>query len=235
MNVGAALVPRLQQGQDRFVAPLSARPGIFRPLSIVDFVRGIFLVCPCWGHPVRQESSSNFADFGYSLGEQGVGRTTRAGDASAKTTTRRSSMKTYLTYAVTILIATMAVAMAAPEPAAMMEKENAAWQAFKDKKTDDFKKYVSANLMAVYADGFHDTQKEVNSMSRWDIKSFALSDYKINSPGPDVVIATYSVKLDGTFDNKDASGMYNSSTVWYKKGKEWTAIFHTNVKTEAAK
>jgi hypothetical protein len=146
-------------------------------------------------------------------------------------------MKSYLTYAVATLIATMAVATAAPpDTDALMKKENAAWQAFKDKKADDFKKIVSANMMAVYAEGVYDSQKEVDSMAKWDIKSFAISDYKVSSPGPNVAIATYTVKVEGTFDGKDASGTYNSSSVWYKKrGEEWMAIFHTNVKTEAAK
>ena len=145
-------------------------------------------------------------------------------------------MKSYLTYAVAILIATMAVATAAPDTDALMSKENAAWQAFKDKNADAFKKIVSANMMAVYAEGLYDTQKEVDSMAKWDIKSFAISDYKVSSPGSNVAIATYTVTLDGTFDGKDASGTYNSSTVWYKKsGEEWRAIFHTNVKTEATK
>ena len=92
-------------------------------------------------------------------------------------------MKSYLTYAVAILIATMAVATAAPDTDALMQKENAAWQAFKDKNADAFKKIVSANMTAVYAEGLYDTQKEVDSMAKWDIKSFAISDYKVNSPG----------------------------------------------------
>jgi len=145
-------------------------------------------------------------------------------------------MKSYLTYAVAILIATMAVATAAPDTDALMQKENAAWQAFKDKNADAFKKIVSANMTAVYAEGLYDTQKEVDSMAKWDIKSFAINDYKVNSPGSNVAIATYTVTLDGTFNGKDASGTYNASTVWYKKsGEEWRAIFHTNVKTEATK
>ena len=145
-------------------------------------------------------------------------------------------MKSYLTYAVAILIATMAVATAATDTDALMQKENAAWQAFKDKNADAFKKIVSANMMAVYTEGFYDQQKEVDSMAKWDIKSFAISDYKVSSPGANVAVATYVVKIEGTFDGKDASGTYNASSVWHKKrGEEWMAIFHTNVKAEAAK
>ena len=41
------------------------------------------------------------------------------------------------------LLGTVALSTAASTEDAMQEKEKAAWQAFKDKKTDDFKKVVS--------------------------------------------------------------------------------------------
>ena len=63
-----------------------------------------------------------------------------------KSKTRKDNMKTQLTYAVAILLATIAVATAAPDKDAIMAKEKAAWQAFKDKKADDFKKVVDKGL-----------------------------------------------------------------------------------------
>jgi hypothetical protein len=139
-------------------------------------------------------------------------------------------MKKYMTYAVAALFATSAVSIAAPDKDALMEKENAAWQAFKDKKGDDFKKVVSANVMAVYAEGMSDMEKELADMQKWEIKSFAISDYKVTSEGSDTVVSTYKVKVEGTFDGKDASGTYNAASVWKKEKGEWRAIFHTNIK-----
>jgi hypothetical protein len=46
------------------------------------------------------------------------------------------------------------------------------------------------------------------------------------------MVTTYTVKIEGTFDGKDASGTYNSGSVWKLEGKDWLAIFHTNVKAE---
>ena len=132
------------------------------------------------------------------------------------------------------LLATIAISMAAPTDDALMEKEKAAWQAFKDKKPDDFKKLVSANLVAVYAEGMSDMQKELADMQKWDMKSFAISDYKATSYGPDTVISTYKVAVEGTYDGKDQSGTYNAASVWKKQKGEWQAIFHTNVKEETA-
>jgi hypothetical protein len=130
------------------------------------------------------------------------------------------------------LLATIALATAATNEDAMMEKEKAAWQAFKDKKPDDFKKLLSANLVAVYAEGMSDMQKELADMQKWEMKSFAISDYKVTSDRPNLVVTTYKVAVEGTYDGKDQSGTYNAASVWKKQKGEWQAIFHTNVKEE---
>ena len=143
-------------------------------------------------------------------------------------------MKKYITHTMIALLATIAISMAAPTDDALMEKEKAAWQAFKDKKPDDFKKLVSANLVAVYAEGMSDMQKELADMQKWDMKSFAISDYKVTSDAPGTVVTTYKVAIEGTYDGKDQSGTYNAASVWKKQKGEWQAIFHTNVKEETA-
>jgi len=137
-----------------------------------------------------------------------------------------------ITSTMVALLATVAISTAATNEDAMMEKEKAAWQAFKDKKPDDFKKVVSAKLVAVYAEGMSDMQKELADMQKWDMKSFAISDYKVTSDGSDTVVATYKVAVEGTYDGKDQSGTYNAASVWKKQKGEWQAIFHTNMKQE---
>jgi ketosteroid isomerase-like protein len=143
-------------------------------------------------------------------------------------------MKKYMTYAVTAFFATIAISLAAPDKDAMMAKETAAWQAFKDKKPDDFKKVVDKDFRGVYAEGVSDMQKELDDMKKWDMKSFTISDYTAFSDEPDVMVTTYIVKIEGTYDGKDSSGTYNAGSVWKKEGKNWLAIFHTNIKQETA-
>jgi len=143
-------------------------------------------------------------------------------------------MRRLITHTTVALVATAAISAAATNDNAMLEKEKAAWQAFKDKKPDEFKKLLSANLMAVYAEGFSDMQKELADMQKWDMKSFAISDYKVTSAGSDTVVSTYKVKVEGTYDGKDQSGTYNAASVWKKQKGEWQAIFHTNVKETPA-
>ena len=129
-------------------------------------------------------------------------------------------MKKYISYTMMALLGTVALSTAASTEEMMQEKEKAAWQAFKDKKPDDFKKVVSPNLVAVYAEGMSDLQKELADMQKWDMKSFAISDYKVTSDGSDTVVTTYKVTIEGTYDGKDQTGTYNAASVWKKqKGK----------------
>jgi hypothetical protein len=141
-------------------------------------------------------------------------------------------MKKYITYAMTALFATIAVSIAAPDKDAMMAKEKAAWQAFKDKKADDFKKVVDKDFRGVYAEGVSNLQKELDDMKKWDMKSFTISDYDSFSDEPDVIVTTYTVKLEGTYDGKDMTGTYNCGTVWKTEKGTWMAIFHTNTKEQ---
>ncbi len=143
-------------------------------------------------------------------------------------------MKKYITYAMTAFFATIAVSIAAPDKNAMMAKETAAWQGFKDKKADDFKKVVAADFLGVYAEGVSNMKKEMDDMQKWDMKSFAISDYNVVSAGAGTMMSSYKVTVEGTYDGKDASGTFNAGSVWRMKNGEWQAIFHTNVKQEAA-
>ncbi len=143
-------------------------------------------------------------------------------------------MKKYISYTMIALLATVAVSTAATNEDAMMAKEKAAWQAFKDKNAADFKKVVAADFLGVYAEGTSDMKKELDDMQKWDMKSFAISDYKVTSHGSDTAVTTYKVAVEGTYDGKDQSGTYNAGSIWKMKKGEWQAIFHTNVKEAPA-
>ena len=144
-------------------------------------------------------------------------------------------MKKYFSLAVTIWFATIALSIAAaPDKDAIMAKEKEAWQAFKDKNADGFKKVVDKDFRGVYAEGISTLNDELGDMKKWDMKSFALSDYNAFSDEKDVIVTTYVVKIEGTYDGKDHSGSFNCGTVWKMENGAWLAIFHTNVKVEAA-
>src|SRR5438552_16938512 len=142
-------------------------------------------------------------------------------------------MKKLICYTIIASFATIALAIAAPNKDAMMEKEKAAWQAFKDKNEADFKRVVDKDFRGVYDDGISNMQKELDGMKKWDMKSFEISDYDIFSDEKDVVVSTYKVKIEGTYESKEMSGTYNAGTVWKKENGKGMAIFHTNIKPAA--
>ena len=145
-------------------------------------------------------------------------------------------MKKQITYLMVALVATVAVSIAAtPDKAAMEAKEKSAWQAFKDKNSDAFKKVVDKDIRCVYAGRLSTSlQNELADMQKWDMKSFEFSDFDMFSDEKDVIVTTYKVKVEGTVDGKDASGNYNAGSVWKLENGKWLAIFHTNVKEETA-
>ena len=133
------------------------------------------------------------------------------------------------------LLATIAVSIAAtPDKATMEAKEKSAWQAFKDKNADAFKKLVDKDVRCVYADSISNMQNELAVMQKWDMKSFEFSDFDMFSDEKDVIVTTYKVKVEGTVDGKDMSGNYNAGSVWKLENGQWLAIFHTNIKAEEA-
>ena len=133
------------------------------------------------------------------------------------------------------LLATIVVSFAAtPDKAAVEAKEKSAWQAFKDKDAAAFKNLLDKDLRAVYAEGIHHLQNELDDMQKWDMKSFEFSDFDMFSDEKDVIVTTYVVKIEGTYDGKDMSGTYNAGSVWKMENGKWLAIFHTGNKQAAA-
>lgn len=144
-------------------------------------------------------------------------------------------MNKCFSYITIALLATTALSLAAPDKATIEAKENAAWQSFKDKKADEFKKVVDKDFVGVYADSISGLKKETSDMKKWDMKSFKINGFKAFSDEKDITVTSYTVTIKGTFGGKDASGTYNAGTVWKVENGKWMAIFHTNVKQEAAK
>jgi hypothetical protein len=140
----------------------------------------------------------------------------------------------YLALTIAGLFATMAIANAAPNKEAVIAKEKAAWQAFKDKKADAFKKLISADLIAVYSDGVNNLQKELDSMAKTDMKSFDLTDFNVTFPAHDTAIITYKATVEATQEGKDVGGTLNCGSVWHMKNGKWMGVFHSEAKVEPA-
>jgi len=143
-------------------------------------------------------------------------------------------MKKQVSYVITTLFVVTVVSAATPDKEAMMAKEKAAWQAFKDKNADEFKNLLDKDIRCVYAEGIKKLQDELDDMKTSDIKSFTISDFDMFTDEPDVVVTTYTVKVEGTISGQDYSGNYNAGSVWKAEKGKWMVIFHSNMKAEPA-
>jgi hypothetical protein len=92
--------------------------------------------------------------------------------------------------------------MKKPEEDVMIAKEKATWQAYKDKRADDFEKLVSPDLVGMNANGVTNLQDELETMSKSETKSFALNDMKVVMPDANTAIVICQAKLDGSFSGK---------------------------------
>jgi len=140
------------------------------------------------------------------------------------------------------LIAVVSVCLAQASPAkpaksasnetAITHLETSAWEAYKNKQADAFKKLMSEDYCGEYAEGIKNLDREVADMAKTDLRDYSLADMKVVFPSADVAVITYKTTIQQTSEGKDMSGTYNSGSIWVKKGGKWLEVFHTEVKAQ---
>ena len=149
--------------------------------------------------------------------------------------------KKFILFCVT-LIAVVSVCLAQASPAkpaksasneiAITHLETSAWEAYKNKQADAFKKLMSEDYCGEYAEGIKNLDREVADMAKTDLRDYSLADMKVVFPSTDVAVITYKSTIQQTSEGKDMSGTYNSGSIWVKKGGKWLEVFHTEVKAQ---
>ena len=123
-------------------------------------------------------------------------------------------------------------AKSASNETAITDLETSAWEAYKNKQADAFKKLMSEDYCGVYAEGIKNLDREVADMAKSDLRDYSLADMKVVFPSADVAVITYKSTIQQTSEGKDMSGTYNSGSIWVKKGGKWLEVFHTEVKAQ---
>ena len=141
-----------------------------------------------------------------------------------------------------MLIAVVPVCLAQASPAkpvksasnetAITHLETSAWEAYKNKQADAFKKLMSEDYCGEYSEGIKNLDREVADMAKTDLRDYSLADMKVVFPSSDVAVITYKATIQQTSEGKDMSGTYNSGSIWVKKGGKWLEVFHTEVKAQ---
>jgi len=123
-------------------------------------------------------------------------------------------------------------AKSASNETTITDLEKSAWEAYKNKQGDAFKKLCSKDYYGEYAEGIKNLDGEVADMAKTDLREYSLADIKVVFPSSDVAVMTYKTTMQETSEGKDMSGTYNSASVWVKKGGKWLGVFHTEVKAQ---
>ncbi len=116
--------------------------------------------------------------------------------------------------------------LASPEGDAIIAKEKATWEAWKNKDEAALRKLTSKDFREVTPSRIGGLDDSVASMKKTEIKSFEMNDAKVVFPDPDTGVLTYKVAMKGTQDGKDISGTYYSGAIWRKIGGEWLLVFY---------
>ena len=120
----------------------------------------------------------------------------------------------------------------ASKDTAIIDSEKSAWEAYKNKQADAFKKYLATDYCGVYTEGIKNVDKEVAGMEQTELRDYSFADMKVVFPSADVAVTTYKAMLQSSSGGQDTSGTYNVASVWIKKGGKWLVIFHTDAKSQ---
>ena len=120
----------------------------------------------------------------------------------------------------------------ATKEATITDSEKSAWEAYKNKQADAFKKYLATDYSGVYGEGIKNADQEVAGMEQTELRDYSFVDMKVVFPSSDVAVTTYKATLQSSTGGQDTSGTYNVASVWIKKGGKWLVIFHTDAKSQ---
>ena len=149
--------------------------------------------------------------------------------------------KQFILFCVTLIaVAPVCFAQASPAKSAksasnetaITDLERSAWEAYKNKQADAFKKLMSKEYYGEYAEGIKNLDREVADMAKADLRDYSLADMKVIFPSPDVAVVRYKSTIQQTAEGKDMSGTYNSGSIWVRKSGKWLEVFHAEVKAQ---
>src|SRR5678815_522165 len=95
-------------------------------------------------------------------------------------------------------------AKSASNEKAITDLEKSAWESYKNKQADAFKKLMSQDYCA-YAEALKTLDMEVADMAKTDLRDYSLADMKVVFPSADVAVTRYKTTIQMTSEGKDMS------------------------------
>jgi Domain of unknown function (DUF4440) len=115
---------------------------------------------------------------------------------------------------------------------AIINLEKAVTEAYKDKKTDAFKKYLAKNYVGINADGITKVATELTGLEQTDLRNYSFADMKVVFPKAGIALVTYKTTVESSAAGQDTSGSYNVASVWAKRWGNWFLISHAFMKSQ---
>src|SRR5215468_9738230 len=91
--------------------------------------------------------------------------------------------------------------------------QQSAWESYKNKQADAFRKLMSKDYYGAYGEDIKNLDREVADMAKADLRDYSLADMKVAFPSADVAVITYKATIQQTSEGKDMSGTYNSGSI----------------------
>jgi len=119
-------------------------------------------------------------------------------------------------------------AAAAPTKEALMTLEKAGWEAWKNRDAKWTEENYSDKGLNLGAAGRTSKAEMIKSYTtqKCEVKSFSLTDDKMQMLGADVAVLTYKGAQDATCDGKKSPANVWSASVYVREGEKWKAFFY---------
>jgi hypothetical protein len=118
-------------------------------------------------------------------------------------------------------------AMAPPSEADIIAKEKAAWDTFRKRDADAFKKMLAADYLEVLDSGTKDTAATIDGMKDFEISDVTFADWKMTTIDKDALLLTYTIKVKGSYKgNAVPEGPYYEASAYVNRNGEWLAIYY---------
>jgi hypothetical protein len=121
--------------------------------------------------------------------------------------------------------------LAEPEPIPevivndLAAKENALWNAFRQKDRQQLDKFLAYDYMTVGDRGPMDKAAKVSSIDDQNIADFSIRDLQATLLGSNYVLLTYRCSSKGTRHGSSFDQNYQCSDIWISRGGAWQSIF----------
>lgn len=118
----------------------------------------------------------------------------------------------------------------APAPAkdALMMLEKSGWEAWKNRDAKWIQENYSDKGFNVSSTGRAGKAEMIKSYTtqKCEIKSYSLSDDRMQMAGPDVAILTFKSTQEASCDGKKSPANVQSASIYVREGDKWKAVFY---------